>query len=272
VGNVQFPGAGTPGTCVTASCSTHMVAAMRGFYLNNRVRDKAQVQVDWEVAPRLTISPTAGMMFDDYGLNAGEVGMTRNRAYRAGVEASYLMDPRTSFLFSYMYEHFKQELTGDTATGTGNPFVAGSIYQSNVTDQVHTIVGAVNFNAIPDRLDLRFSYAVSFALDDQSVVFGTGAGPSTGPYPSVKNIWQRFDASAKYRFDPDLVHRWGWKGDVYAKLLYAWERNSQANWQTDMMTNYMFNVSNGTGYMTWMAFDNPNYNVHMLAGAIGLAW
>jgi MtrB/PioB family decaheme-associated outer membrane protein len=271
VANIQFPGAGTPGTCITGSCSTHMVSAMRSVYLNERVRDKAQIQVDWEAAPRLTLSPTAGMVFDDYHLNAGEIGMHRNRSWRAGVEATYLLDPRVSFLFSYMYENFNQNLTSSTATGTGNPFAPGSIYFSSIMDRVHTVVAATNITAT-DQLDFRFNYAVSFATDDQNVYFGTGAGPATGQYPSVKNVWQRFDATAKYRFDPDLVHRWGWKGDVYAKLMYAWERNSQANWQIDIMQNYMFNVSNSTGYMTWMAFDNPNYNVHMLAGAIGFAW
>jgi hypothetical protein len=85
-------------------------------------------------------------------------------------------------------------------------------------------------------------------------------------------VWQRFDASAKYHFDRDWIHSMGWKGDVYAKLLYAWERNSMGNWQIDMMTNYMQQISASTGYMTWMAFDNPNYNVHMLAGAIGFSW
>jgi MtrB/PioB family decaheme-associated outer membrane protein len=270
--NIQFPGVGTPGNCVTGNCSTHMVSAMRNVYLNERVRDKAQIQVDWEAAPRLVLSPTAGLQFDDYHLNAGEIGMTHNRSWRAGVEATYLLDPRVSFLFSYMYEQFNQNLTSSTATGTGNPFAAGSIYFSDIMDRVHTFVAATNITAIPDRLDLRLNYAVSFATDQQNVFFGTGAGPATGPYPKVNNVWQRFDATAKYRFDPDWVHSIGWKGDVYAKLMYAWERNSQGNWQIDEMQNYMFNVTSGTGYMTWMAFDNPNYNVHMLAGAIGFAW
>jgi hypothetical protein len=270
--NIQFPGAGTPGTCVTGNCSTHMVSAMRNVYLNERVRDKAQIQVDWEAAPRLVLSPTAGMQFDDYHLNAGEIGMTHNRSWRAGIEATYLLDPRVSFLFSYMYEQYNQNLTSSTATGTGNPFAAGSIYFSDITDRVHTFVAATNITAIPDRLDLRFNYAVSFATDQQNVFFGTGAGPGTGPYPKVNNVWQRFDATAKYRFDPDWVHSIGWKGDVYAKLMYAWERNSQGNWQIDEMQNYMFNLSSSTGYMTWMAFDNPNYNVQMLAGAIGFSW
>jgi predicted porin len=218
------------------------------------------------------VSPTAGLQFDDYHLNVGEIGMTHNRSWRAGVEATYLLDPRVSFLFSYMYENFNQQLMSSTATGTGNPFTPGSLYFSSIMDRVHTVVASTNITAIPDRLDLRFNYAVSFSTDDQNVYFGTGAGPGTGQYPSVKNVWQRFDATAKYRFDPDWVHSMGWKGDVYAKLMYAWERNSQANWQIDMMTNYMFNVTSSTGYMTWMAFDNPNYNVHMLAGAIGFSW
>src|SRR5262249_46652820 len=234
-------------------------------------RNKGQFQVDWQVAPRLTVTPTAGLQFDDYHLNAGEIGLTRSRSWRAGVEATYLLDPRVAFLFSYMYEEFSQKLFSSTATGTSNPFAAGSSYFSNIADQAHTIVPPTNLTAT-EQLDLRFSYAVSFATDDESTFLGTGASGSTGPYPTNKNVWQRFDATAKYRFDRDLVHRWGWKGDVYAKLMYAWERNSASIWASDITTNYMFNVSSGTGYMTWMAFAHPNYNVHMLAGAIGFSW
>jgi MtrB/PioB family decaheme-associated outer membrane protein len=278
VATTQWPGA-APGFCTTASCSTRIVSAMRDFYLNNRDRNKGQIQVDWQAAPRLTISPTAGAQLDEYIIDPyTQVGQTANRSWRAGVEATYIFDPRTSFLFTYMFESFKQKFVGSTATGTGNPFAGSTatnpaaFYNTTVADRVQTITGAVNYTVIPDRLDVRASYAVSFATDDENVVFGNLVGPSTGQYPSVKNVWQRFDATAKYRFDPDWVHSMGWKGDVYAKLMYAWERNSAANWANDIMQNYMFNVSSGTGYMTWMAFDNPNYNVHMLAGAIGFAW
>ena len=64
------------------------------------------------------------------------------------------------------------------------------------------------------------------------MTFGTGLGPSGGQYPAVNNVWQRFDASAKYRFDPDLVHRWGWKGDVYAKL--GKTREAITQWQASL--------------------------------------
>jgi MtrB/PioB family decaheme-associated outer membrane protein len=253
--------------------ATHAVSAMREFYLSNRDRNKAQIQVDWSPVERLTISPTAGLLYDDYSLDpATQVGLNYSHAWRAGIEATYLLDARTSFLFSYMYERSHQFMTSSTATGVSNAFAPGSFYMTDITDTVHTVTAAVNYTAIPDRLDLRASVAASWSTDTQPVIFGTGLGPSAGQYPAVTNVWTRFDASAKYKFDPDFVHRVGWKGDMYAKLLYAYERNRMGDWQIDLMNAYMFNLSSSTGYMTWMAFDNPNYDVHMLAGAVGFSW
>jgi hypothetical protein len=31
-------------------------------------------------------------------------------------------------------------------------------------------------------------------------------------------------------------------------------------------------IRRGCGYMTWMAWDNPNYNVHILGGSLTFAW
>ena len=33
-----------------------------------------------------------------------------------------------------------------------------------------------------------------------------------------------------YTFDKEQLAQMGWKGEVKAKLHYAWERNSVANW------------------------------------------
>jgi MtrB/PioB family decaheme-associated outer membrane protein len=268
--NIQWPAAVAPN-----QTATRMVSQMREFYLNDRDRNKAQVQVDWNATDRLTISPSAGLLYDNYLMDANSgIGLTYSHNWHAGVEGTYLFAPGTSLLLSYMYERYHQFLNASTATGTSNPFAPGSFYTADITDDVHTVTAALNVAAIPDRLDLRFSYAVSFSDDNQPVLFGTGLGPSNGTiqYPKVNNLWQRFDATAKYHFDPEFVHRLGWQGNIYAKLMYAWERNSMGNQQNDIMNNYMFNVASGTGYMTWMAFDNPNYNVHMLAGAIGFGW
>jgi len=91
----------------------------------------------------------------------------------------------------------------------------------------------------------------------------------------VKSLFQRFDITGIYTVDPDLVHRLGWNGTVKAKLRYVWERNSVANWANDMMAPYMYSGAAGfsnLGYMTWMAYNNPNYDAQMIAGSIVIGW
>jgi hypothetical protein len=157
------------------------------------------------------------------------------------------------------------------ATTTGN----NRMYSMSIQDTVNTFIVGVDHALIPDKLDLKLSYALSNARDSQPL-------PSSVPnaatlifqnYPDVTTQFQRLDAIAKYYFDDDFVHRLGWNGKVTATLRYAWERNSVANWQNDMMQTYMYSANNTTvGYMTWLNYDNPNYNVHMIMASLRLAW
>jgi hypothetical protein len=39
-----------------------------------------------------------------------------------------------------------------------------------------------------------------------------------------------------------------------------------------MMQTYMYAVSSSTAYMTWMAYDNPNYNVHLFGASVAWTW
>ena len=65
----------------------------------------------------------------------------------------------------------------------------------------------------------------------------------------------------------------GLSGKMIARVRYAWEHNRVQNWQTDVMQSYMYSpILTSVGYMTWMAWDNPNYNVHILGGSLAFAW
>ena len=77
---------------------------------------------------------------------------------------------------------------------------------------------------------------------------------------------------AKYTFDEDFVRWMGWNGKVSARLRYAWENNRVQNWQTDVMQTYMYSITNAAGYMAWMAWNNPNYNVHRIGASLSFAW
>jgi len=90
----------------------------------------------------------------------------------------------------------------------------------------------------------------------------------------VSTQFQRVDATAKYIVDRDFVTSLGLKGEVALKLRYAWERNSVTNWNTDTVQPYMYLVQaqNNNAYFQALAGNNPNYNVHVLGGAVSFAW
>ena len=45
------------------------------------------------------------------------------------------------------------------------------------------------------------------------------------------------------------------------------------NWQIDSITPYIYNPAlTAVGYMTWLAQDNPNYNVHLIAASLVMKW
>ena len=127
---------------------------------------------------------------------------------------------------------------------------------------------------IPDQLNVQLRYTLSRAVDSQPLFYANGTIPASGQYPDVSTTFQRFEAIAKYKFDEELVRRLGWRGEVTAKLRYAWERNTVTNWQLDQMNTYMMYSSalSTAGYMTWLAWDNPNYNVHLLGASLIWKW
>jgi hypothetical protein len=137
---------------------------------------------------------------------------------------------------------------------------------------VNTFIVRADHALIPDKLDLSLGYTYSRAVNSQPINFADGHIPDGGQFPDVKNTFQRLDAIVRYKLDESLVRQLGWKGNVTAKLRYAWERNSVANWQNDLMQNYMQPIDPSTGYMVWLAGNNPNYNVQLIAASLGFTW
>jgi MtrB/PioB family decaheme-associated outer membrane protein len=262
VGAFQWP---LPGA------STRYSTAMRQFYLDNRTRDKGQFSLAVDLIRGLTVTPTLGILNDNYQISDAELGLMHRRITSAGVELAYVLNPGTTLLFSYMNEHYDQSLRTSTVSA-GVVASPANLYSTQITDRVNTYMIGINQAVIPDKLDVRLSYTLADSENTQPVVFANGNIPSTGQYPPVTTTWQRLDGMARYRFDPTYVRQLGFQGDVYAKLFYSWERNNVTDWQNDLMQTYMYAVSNSTGYMTWLAYNNPNYNVHRLGASLAFTW
>ena len=245
--------------------------AYRQFFLDNRNRNIGKFSVAVDVTPNLRITPTGGWQGVDYNLNpATELGVQNKRAWNAGVEAAYAVSPATRFLFSYMREHRSQVVA--SVADQALPFSPDNYYTANVEDNVNTFMVRADHALIPNKLDLSLGYTYSSAVNSQPINFADGHTPDGGQFPDVKNTFQRLDAILRYKLDDNLVRQLGWKGNVTAKLRYAWERNSVANWQNDLMQNYMQPTDANTGYMVWLAGNNPNYNVQLMAASLAFTW
>ncbi len=251
--------------------------AYRQFFLDNRNRNIGKFSVAVDVTPNLRVTPTGGWQDVDYKLDrATELGVVNKRSWNAGVEAAYAVSPDTRFLFSYMWEH-RSQLVASTSNnegppGTPPPFPADSYYTANVVDNVNTFIVRAEHALIPNKLDLSLGYTYSRSVNSQPINFADGHTPDGGQFPDVKNTFQRLDALLRYKFDENLVRQLGWKGNVTAKLRYAWERNSVANWQNDLMQNYMQPTDANAGFMVWLAGNNPNYDVQLIAGSLAFTW
>jgi hypothetical protein len=265
VGLAQWPaGAGV----------TRYSSAYRQFMFDNRDRFKAQASLAVDVLHNVTLTPTISIRDDDYRLDpATEVGLQSDKAVSAGVELAWVASPDTKFVVSYM--HDRQEQLISSAGQNVPPFPPTAYYTANVSDTVQTYLAGITHAVIPNKFDVTLTYSYVSAKNSQPLVFANGTGPSAatgGQFPDVSNTYQRLEAIARYTFDEDFVRRMGWNGKVSARLRYAWENNRVQNWQTDVMQTYMYSITNVAGYMAWMAWDNPNYNVHRIGASLSFAW
>jgi hypothetical protein len=135
----------------------------------------------------------------------------------------------------------------------------------------------MNYAAIPGKLDFDLRYTISAGVDQQKLltnpnmpagVCGTGITTCVGAFPDNTTLFERLDAIATYKFDPIWVRQTGFTGDVKAKLRYTWERNSVSNWQNDSLAPFTPVLPSSI----WLAYNNPNYNVHMIAASLIASW
>jgi MtrB/PioB family decaheme-associated outer membrane protein len=261
---------GTP----QGNCNTQYNTAFRQFYLDNRERQIGKFQVAIDVLRGLTVTPTFGYQDDNYSISATEVGLSRLQSVKTGVEVAYAINPGTNILFAYMNEYYRQNLKFTTQNNT-LPLTPATTFHADVRDNINTIMAAANWAAIPEKLDLRLAYTIAISNTDQPLYADNGgqtAAGTGGQFPNIKGQWSRLEAQAKYTFDKSSVRMLGINGEAFAKLRYVWERNSVNNIDQDIMQAYMSPLINNTGFMTWMAFDNPNYNAHLMGVSLGVKW
>ena len=251
---------------------------------DNRQRTKADFLLDVVALPGVTITPSVKYQDDYYGLNPlNQEGVNENQMLSSGVDAGWAVTRDLSITVSYYWEYYNETLynyTNSCAAGAhGCPGGAPGIGQALITttdkQHVNTVIAAVRYAAIPNRLDLDLRYTVSDGIDEQAMLgnfpaSGVGSCSGCGPLPNDTTMFERLDATATYKLDPTWVRQMGFKGDIKARLRYTWERNAVSNWQNDTLAP--FTDVTGLTNALWLAYDNPNYNVQMLAASLVGTW
>ena len=282
--NVQFPQGiiGPPASSNSYFYST----AYRQLFIDNRDRAKVNLAADLVVTTGLLVTPTFKYQDDKYNLNnsynvvnvnpnvgPGELGLQESRSWSAGIDATFIINPDTSFTVGYLYESYYQLLYNCSCGGHGAnlaiPTTATALQTSDNT-VVNTLTAALRWAAIPNTLDTELRYTVSRGVDTVNLAPAPTAA-NGGQFPDYTTWFQRLDAVAIYTFDKAWVNQIGWKGDVKFKLHYAWEKNAISNWANDPVAPYDPTFASGS-YALWMALDNPNYNVQMLMASLEFKW
>ncbi len=204
------------------------------FDLANRDRQTAKLIVDYDMNEFITISPSAGLRWDDYPETTPfQTGLSSEHSWNAGVQVGLRPTSTLRLTAGYTYERTKLDMSAvvpdaaGAAAGNGcnfpgyapitfDPYTAPAQcgWGDNLTTTYHTFIGSADWNAIPGKLDFRLNYVASWAREAHDFTPCTlnaatsyncngnvfsGATPSQVglPWPDNTSLYQRFDASGQ---------------------------------------------------------------------------
>ena len=191
VGAVMFPGVGfMPGAgsfCATAvngspasylTCSTPFInPAYRTFTWNDRDQSKVSFLTNITVLPKVTISPSVRYQGDSYAVDPTQtLGLKDNTILSAGVDAVYMPHPDLSLSLSYYWEKYNSLFYSQNASGVVVPngttipsyFNPASLTANRTSEYVNTLVAAMNYTVIPNKLDFDLRASISDGTVQQS--------------------------------------------------------------------------------------------------------
>jgi len=295
VGNFQWPVA----TCApNSNCGPEYSSAYRQLMYDNREIWNAHYALDVVVFPGVTFTPWLKYQDITYGVDpANQFGLENSTQWNAGVDATWVVDPKLSLTVGYSYADLRQTAYGPCVNG-GDPLPAvcniathGATqnlpeYTIQTSDQqTQNFVTAGIKYAPTDLLNFDLRYSGSLADDNMQALPPTppSLGTTTplyaanGQFPENKVWYQRLDATGIYKFSPDQLAAVGWKGQLKVKVTYTWESNSETNWANDPLTPYIGSsggsvLGYGVQQDLWLAWYNPNYNVQMITASLIASW
>ena len=259
----------------------------RAFYLSGRIRSKADIQASVTVIPNFVVTPSFAYINDYYPMpdqrgmiptaaqnwsQLYQEGLNWAKTMQSGVDISWTPVKNLKLFGFYMFEKTSRGYQGGSP-GNVNVLNVSQMQKISNGEAVQTFRAGFDAAVIPERFDVKGAFTIAHGRASQNLPLVTGVTPATFiNYPDVVTNLMRAEVDAKYTFSDGWLHQMGLKGKLSARLNYTWEHNSVTNWQASTI-NYMYNPALTTvGYMTWLGYNNPNYNIHRLGASMAYKW
>jgi MtrB/PioB family decaheme-associated outer membrane protein len=224
------------------------------YYLANRKRTEFKGGVTFDATDAFTVSAGGGHARDNYDRSL--FGLRRSRSLIANADIAYAVRDLLTASAFYTYERFTFAQKGYFIFGISltNP---RQEWTAESRDSTHTAGAQVDWQAVPDKLKVIGSYALSdgSAATD---VDATGFTPlaAVSPLPDVVERTEQASVAFDYTFRPGLAVRVG----------YLHEKHTTRDWAYDNVA--IAPVSQLIG----MGIAAPRYGAHIVTLATRVAY
>jgi len=211
---------------------------LRKFNLADRLRDSAEVRVDYVVNEKVSLGVTADYANDDY--NHSPVGLTSARTANLAGELAVVFDEKTSGRAFVQSQIIRSQQNGSQA-------FAGPDWTGKVRDQFDVLGFGVKHVA-SEKLDIGADLTITHARSETTVDNGIGSPP----FPTATSKLDRFSIYGLYKL----------KDNMSIVGSYAYEHYDSDDWRLD-------GIAPAT-VPNLLTFGNqsPRYNVSVLRVAL----
>ena len=145
-------------------------AQMRKFDIANRDRAKLESFLEIPLDKSLTITPNFGLRNDWYPTDiVNQLGVSRDNGWNAGIELAARLSANLGVVLSYNYEERERHIR-DCCGDTGGRRHLGYIWSSTIDQHFHTVIAAVDWKAVPNKLDFKAEYLLAVSSEANDTV------------------------------------------------------------------------------------------------------
>lgn len=236
------------------------LAGLRRFDQNHRIRNNADVVLNFMGNSKWSLSATYGYHSDQYDQNFFGLGKSLNGSM--GVDLNYTPSDLYGFVAYFNHDRNRSNYRQIAKGGGANTWVLQNEWDRDTRDKVDSL--GLGFNASADEQRFQLNVSYDFSLATQTI---TTSNPNTiqanmvndataFPWPDIKSRFHELRADGSYRF----------RSNVLAGVRYLFEPYRLDDFAWDVMRPYMFGFEapeNDTRRALFLDSRYGSYNGHL---------